>query len=85
MVGLSLPPVSYVICVCLRTVVSNAYCVVFLFDVRRHVYPMLQVTLDCQYLIAPSVFFKFLFNSIYMYVNRVVGGGGVCSASNYKQ
>ena len=34
-------------------------------------YPMLQVTLDCQYLIAPSVFFKSLFYS--KYVNRVVG------------
>ena len=44
----------------------------FSFDVRRHMYPMLQVTLDCQYLIAPSVFFKSLFYS--KYVNRVVGG-----------
>ena len=39
----------YVICVCLRIVVSNTYCVVFLFC-------MLPVSLDCPFLIARSVF-----------------------------
>ena len=42
-----------VICACLRIVVSNTYCVVFFL---RLVYPMLPVSLDCQFLIAPSVF-----------------------------
>ena len=56
----------YVICVCLRKVVSNTYCVVFLFFVfdfvfvfcffLRLVYPMLPVSQDCPILIAPSVF-----------------------------
>ena len=59
----------YVICNCLKTVVSNTYCVVFCF---RLVYPMLPVSLDCPlpfgfllpvsldcpFLIAPSVFSK---------------------------
>ena len=38
----------YVICVCFRIVVSNAS--------FRLVYPMLPVSLDCPFLIAPSVF-----------------------------
>ena len=45
-----------VVCVCLR-VVSHAcivLCVCFVFT--RLVYPMLPVSLDCSYLIAPSVF-----------------------------
>jgi hypothetical protein len=47
----------YVICVCLRIVVSNTYCVVyFCFVCLRPVYPMLPVSLDCQFFIAPSVF-----------------------------
>jgi hypothetical protein len=40
----------YVICVCLRIVVANAYCVVFLFC-----FSMLPVSLDCPFLIVPSV------------------------------
>jgi hypothetical protein len=67
MLGSSLPPVvcrrthvlfTYVICVCLRTVLSNTYCFVlcFCFVLLRLVYPMLPVSLDCHFLIAPSVF-----------------------------
>ena len=36
--------------------VSNTYCVVFLFCVSS--YPMLPVSMDCPFLIAPSVFSK---------------------------
>ena len=39
-------------CICLRIVVSNKYCVVFL----SLVYPMFPFTLDSPFLIAPSVF-----------------------------
>jgi hypothetical protein len=50
----------YVIFVCLSVVVSNTYCVVFLFCLSsfllRLVYPMLPVSLDCPFFIAPSVF-----------------------------
>jgi len=61
MFGSSLPPVDcfiYVICVCLRIVVSNTYCVVFFL---RLVYPMLPVSLDCPFFIAPSVFSNIYF------------------------
>ena len=37
----------YVICVCLRIVLSNTCCVVFLFVFLRLVYHMLPVSLDC--------------------------------------
>ena len=48
-----------VICVRLRIVVSNTYCVVLLvLFVLCLVYPMLPVYLDCQFLIAPSLFFN---------------------------
>jgi hypothetical protein len=47
---------AYVICVCLRMVVSNTYCAVFLFDFLRLVYPLLLVSLDYHFLIATSVF-----------------------------
>ena len=46
----------YVICVYLCIVVSNIYCVVFLFCFIRHVYPMLPVPLDRPFLIAPSIY-----------------------------
>ena len=46
----------YVICACLRIVVSNTYCAVFLFDFLRFVNTMLSVSLDCPSLIAPSGF-----------------------------
>ena len=53
----SLPPVvcrrDHVICVCLRIVVSNTYCVVFLL---RFSSSMLPVSLDCPFLIASLVF-----------------------------
>jgi len=40
----------YVICVYLHIVVSNTYCVVFLFCFLCLVYPMLPVSLDCPFL-----------------------------------
>ena len=55
----------YVICVCLRKMLSDTYCVwgvflvgffVFLFFVLRILYPILPVSLDCPFLIAHSVF-----------------------------
>ena len=48
--------VCSVICVCLRIVLSSTYCVVFLFGFLRLVYPLLPVSLDCPFFIAPSVF-----------------------------
>ena len=47
----------YVICVCLRIVVSNAYCAVFLFCLCSSMsMSMSPVSRDCLFLIAPSVF-----------------------------
>jgi len=43
------------ICVCLCIVVSNTYGIVF-FLLLRLVYRLLSVSLDCPFLIAPSVF-----------------------------
>ena len=43
----------YVICVCLRISLSNTSCFVFFLPL---VYPMLPVSLDCPFLIAPSLF-----------------------------
>ena len=47
-------------------VVSNTNCVVLLFRVffLRLVYPMLLVSLDCPFLIAPSVFSKINFSCV---------------------
>ena len=47
----------YVICACLSIVVSNAYYgfVLFVFGLCL-VYPMLPVSLDCSFLIAPMIF-----------------------------
>jgi len=57
----------YVICVCLGIVVSNIYCVVFLFCFSSFCLPMLPVSLDCPFLIAPSVFY-----SVYLqYINQI--------------
>ena len=39
----------YAMCVCLRIVVSNTYCVVFLFGFLPLVYPILPVSLDCAF------------------------------------
>ena len=48
---------SSFMCVCLRIVVSNTYCVVFLFlFVMCFVYPMLPVSLDYPLFLAPAVF-----------------------------
>ena len=52
----------YGISACLRIVVTSTYSVVFLFFFLRLVYPMLSVYLDYPFLIAPSIFFYFLFN-----------------------
>jgi hypothetical protein len=66
---------SYVICVCLRIVVSNTYCVVFLFCLSSSCvpYPMLPVSIYCPFLIAPSVFSCLLYDNdrkaIYLIVN----------------
>ena len=49
-------------CVCLGTVGSNLCCVVFWFVFLCPVYPMLQVSLGCPLLIAPSVFSNKLFD-----------------------
>jgi len=52
---------NYFICVCLRIVVSNTYCVVFFcFVCLRLECPMLTVSLDCPFLIAPSVSLTFI-------------------------
>ena len=51
-------------CVCFRIAMSNTYCVVFL----GLVYPMMPVSLDCTYLIAPSVFS----NVIYLHLRQVI-------------
>ena len=51
----------YVICVCLHKVMPNTYCVVFVFIFLRLVYPMFPVSLDCPFLIAPSVFILYNF------------------------
>jgi hypothetical protein len=48
----------YVICIWLRIVVSNTYCVVYLFCFVcvRLMYPMVSVSLDCTLVIILSVF-----------------------------
>ena len=69
MFGSSLSPIVCVciICVSLRSVGSNTYCVVFLFVlVLCLVCPMLPVSLDCPFLIAHSVF-----SNIYLQQLRV--------------
>ena len=68
MFGSYLPPVVcrspliYIICVCLRIVVSNTLCALFCFS--RHVYPILPVSLDCSIVIAPS-----LLSNVYLIEN----------------
>ena len=48
----------YIICVCLRIVMSNIYRVGVFSPFFRLVYPMLSVSLPCPFLISPSVFSK---------------------------
>ena len=48
--------IFYVICVCLRIVVSNKYWVIFALCLSSSCAPLLPVSLDCPFLIAPSVF-----------------------------
>jgi hypothetical protein len=43
------------LCVLLRIVVSNIYCVVFLFCFFRLVYPMWPVSLDCPFVSPLSI------------------------------
>jgi len=45
-----------VVCVCLRVVSHACIVLCFCFVFTRLAYPMLPVSLDCPYLIAPSVF-----------------------------
>ena len=84
MFGSSLPPVvcrrahvlfMLFVCVCVRwcpthitEVVSNTYCVEFLFVLffLRFVYPVLPVSLDCPFLIAPSVFYNIYWHTTYL-------------------
>ena len=66
----------YVIFVCLRIVVSNTYCVVFFalfFVVLCLVYPMLPVSLDCPFLIAPSAFSNLYFINTLLVENLILG------------
>ena len=53
---------------CLRIVLSNTYCVVFLFCFSSPSvpYPMLPVSLDCPFLIALSIFSK-----VYLYLGAI--------------
>ena len=59
MFGSSLPPV---VCVCLTHIVL-CFCFVFLYCL---VYPMLPLSLDCLFLIAPSVFSNIYLINIYI-------------------
>jgi hypothetical protein len=61
--------------VCVYYLVSNTYCVVFfilivsvLCTLLRLVYPMFPVSLDCSFLIVPSVF-----SNVYLYCVYIVG------------
>jgi hypothetical protein len=57
----------YVICVCLRIVVSNAYCFMFLlFFFHRLVCRVLPFSLDCPFLVAPSVFSNVYWRTKYL-------------------
>ena len=48
--------VLFMLCVCLHIVVSTHIVLYFCFVCLRLVYPMLPVSLDCPFLIAPPVF-----------------------------
>ena len=48
----------YVSCGCLRIVVSNTLCVVFVFCLSSVCVPYLPVTLDCPFLIIPLVYLQ---------------------------
>ena len=63
---------SYFRYVCLRIVVSNTYCVVFLFCFSSSYVPNVASSLECPFWIAPSVFsniylLKLLFNYVDCY------------------
>jgi hypothetical protein len=47
----------YDMCVCMRIVVPKTYCDVFCFICLCLVYHMLPFSLDCPYVIAPSIIF----------------------------
>jgi hypothetical protein len=60
------PCLIYVICVCMRIVVSNTYCVVFLFCYSWSDAPYVASFLGSfRFLIAPSVF-----SNVYIYIIR---------------
>ena len=66
----------YIICVCLRIVVSNIFCVAYLFSYLRLVYPMLPVSVDCPFLIGPSVFSQIALQYVqYLYIKLT---GTIC-------
>jgi hypothetical protein len=67
------PCLIYVFCVCLRIVVSKTYCVFF-----RLVYPMLPVSLDCSFLMAPSVF-----SNVYLNINNPIDLFHICHIEGY--
>jgi hypothetical protein len=56
---------SYLRCLCLCIVVFNTYCVVFLFCFSSS---MLPVSLDCPFVIAPS-----LFSNVYILYISLIG------------
>jgi len=80
MLGSSLPPVVYrvvlvlftLFVLCLRIVVSNIYCVVFLFDFLRFVYPVLPVSLHYPFLIDPSVFSNVYYTQGLLYLKLII-------------
>ena len=65
----------YIICVWLRIVVSTHIVLCFCFLCLRLVYPILSVSLDCPFLIAPSVF-----SNVYM---RKGVGDLICGLKKY--
>jgi hypothetical protein len=56
----------YIICVCFRMVMSNTYCVVFLFCFSSSL--ILEVSLDCPFFISPSVWSNVYFNVVFQCV-----------------
>jgi len=47
---------SYYLCLLTYSGVQHILCFAFVFVFLRRVYPMLPVSLDCSFMIAPSVF-----------------------------
>ena len=53
------------LCLFVYSGVQHIWCCVFCFVFIRIVYPMLSVSLDCPFLIAPSVFSNVFSNNIF--------------------